>query len=86
MPDVLDIRTLVLIYVGINIGQTVVLVYLWSVQRNYPPAKDWAVGSLMFAIGLFLFALRNQVPVVLSEIVSNLFLLPGLMLFTVFLF
>ena len=81
MPDVLDIRTLVLIYVGINIGQTVVLVYLWSVQRNYPPAKDWAVGSLMFAIGLFLFALRNQVPVVLSEIVSNLFLLPGLMLF-----
>lgn len=81
MPDILDIRTLVLIYVGINIGQTVVLVYLWSVQRNYPPAKDWALGSLMFAIGLFLFALRNQAPVVLSEIVSNLFLLPGLMLF-----
>ncbi len=81
MAAVLDIRTLVLIYVGINIGQTVVLVYLWSVQRNYPPAKDWALGSLMFAIGLFLFSLRNQAPVVLSEIVSNLFLLPGLMLF-----
>ncbi len=81
MPAVLDIRTLVLIYVGINIGQAVVLVYLWSVQRNYPPAKDWALGSLMFAIGLFLFALRNLVPAVLSEVVSNLFLLPGLMLF-----
>ena len=81
MAAVLDIRTLVLIYVGINIGQTVVLVYLWSVQRNYPPAKDWALGSLLFAIGLFLFSLRNQVPVALSEIVSNLFLLPGLMLF-----
>ena len=36
----------------------------------------------MFAIGLFLFTLRNQAPVVLSEIVSNLFLLPGLMLFS----
>ena len=81
MPAILDIRTLVLIYVGINIGQTVVLVYLWRVQQSYPPAKDWALGSLMFATGLFLFALRNQVPVVLSEIVSNLFLLPGLMLF-----
>lgn len=81
MSPVLDIRTLVLIYVGINIGQAAVLVYLWSVQRNYPPAKDWAIGSLMFAIGLFLFALRNQAPVVLTEIVSNLFLLPGLMLF-----
>lgn len=81
MPPVLDIRTLVLIYVGINIGQALVLVYLWSVQRNYPPARDWAIGALMFAIGLFLFALRNQAPVVLSEIVSNGFLLPGLMLF-----
>ena len=81
MSPVLDIRTLVLIYVGINIGQAVVLVYLWSVQRNYPPARDWASGSLMFAFGLFLFALRNQAPVVLTEIVSNLFLLPGLMLF-----
>ena len=81
MDAVLDIRTLVLTYVGLTIGQAVVLVYLWSVQRSYPPAKDWAVGSLMFAIGLFLFALRTQASVVLTEIVSNLFLLPGLMLF-----
>ncbi len=81
MTPILDIRTLVLIYVGVTIGQAVVLVYLWSVQRNYPPAKDWAIGSLMMAIGLFLFALRNLAPVVLTEIVSNLFLLPGLMLF-----
>lgn len=35
----------------------------------------------MFAIGLFLFSLRNHAPVVLTEVVSNLFLLPGLMLF-----
>lgn len=81
MPPVLDIRTLVLIYVGINIGQSLVLVYLWSVQRNYPPAKDWAIGSLLFAIGLFLFALRTQVPALLSEIISNVFLLPGLLIF-----
>ena len=81
MPAILDIRTLVLLHVGVSIGQSLVLIYLWRVQRNYPPARDWAAGSLMFAIGLLLFALRNQAPVLLTEILSNLFLLPGLMLF-----
>ena len=81
MSALLDIRTLVLIYVGVTIGQAVVLVYLWRVQRNYPPARDWAIGSLLFAIGLFLFALRNLAPVFVTEVISNLFLLPGLMLF-----
>ena len=81
MPPLLDIRTLVLIYVGVTVGQAAVLVYLWRVQRNYPPARDWAIGSLMFAIGLFMFALRNLAPVVVTEVASNLFLLPGLMLF-----
>ena len=47
MAAVLDIRTLVLIYVGINIGQTVVLVYLWSVQRNY--LKRAAIKAARFA-------------------------------------
>ena len=81
MSPLLDIRTLVLIYVGVTIGQAAVLVYLWRVQRNYPPARDWAIGSLLFAIGLFLFALREMASVVLTEVVSNLFLLPGLLLF-----
>lgn len=81
MTPLFDVRTLVLVHVAVNIGQALVMVYLWSVQRNYPPAKDWAIGALMFAIGLFLFSLRNNVPVVISEIFSNVFLLPGLMLF-----
>lgn len=81
MSAALDIRTLVLIYVGINVGQAVVLVYLWRTQQSYPPARDWALGSILFAVGLLLFSLRNQAPTVLTEVVSNLFLLPGLMLF-----
>jgi diguanylate cyclase (GGDEF)-like protein len=81
MTPVLDIRTLVLIYVGIRIGQAVVLVYLWSVQRNYPPAKDWAIGALMSAAGLFLFSLRGISPVWVSEVLSNVLLLPGWMIF-----
>jgi len=81
MTPVLDIRTLVLIYVGIRLGQAVVLLYLWRVQRNYPPAKDWAIGALMSAIGLLLFASRNVAPVLVSEILSNALLLPGWMIF-----
>lgn len=81
MASVLDIRTLVLVYVAINTGLALVMAYLWGVQRNYPPAKDWAIGSLMFATGLFLFSLRNIVPPFLTEVVSNVLLLPGLMIF-----
>ena len=77
----LDLRTLVLIYVGIRVGQALVLVYLWHVQRNYPPARDWAVGALLTAGGLLLFAQRELAPMWVSEILSNALLLPGWMIF-----
>ena len=72
---------MIFIYVGIRIGQAVMLVYLWRVQRNYPPAKDWAVGALMSAAGLFCLALRDLAPAWVSEILSNALLLPGWMVF-----
>lgn len=81
MAPLFDLRTLVLVYVGIRIGQAVVLIYLWHAQRNYPPAKDWAIGAGLSAIGLFFLALRDHVPIGVSEILSNALLLPGVMLF-----
>lgn len=81
MIPLLDVRTLVLIYTGIRIGQALVLVYLWRVQRNYPPAKDWALGALMSAVGLFLVGLRELVPVWVSEVLGNALLFPGWMIF-----
>lgn len=81
MTPVLDVRTMVLIYVGIRLGQAVVLIYLWSVQRNYPPAKEWAIGATMSAFGLLLFALRGYAPVWVAEFMSNALLLPGWMIF-----
>ncbi|MTJ83871.1 MAG: GGDEF domain-containing protein [Telmatospirillum sp.] len=81
MPETFDIRTMVFIYVGIRIGQAVVLIYLWSIQRNYPPAKDWASGALLSAAGLFLLALRNWAPIWLAEVFSNVLLIPGWMIF-----
>jgi diguanylate cyclase (GGDEF)-like protein len=81
MLPALDLRTMVLIYVGIRVGLALVLVYLWSVQRNYPPVKDCAVGALVSAAGLFLFALRDLAPAWVSEILSNALVLPGWMIF-----
>jgi diguanylate cyclase (GGDEF)-like protein len=81
MLSLLDIRTVALVYVGIRIGLAIVLAYLWCVQRNYPPAKDWAVGALMTSAGLFLMALRDLVPFWVSELLSNALLLPGWMIF-----
>ena len=81
MPLVLDVRTMVLSYVGIRAGLALVLIYFCSAQRNYPPAKDCAVGALMSAAGLFLLALRDLAPVWVTDIVSNALMLPGWMIF-----
>jgi len=77
----LDLRTLVFIYVGIRIGLAAVLIYLWRVQHNYPPARDWAVAALISGAGLFCFALRDLAPVWVSEVLSNALVLPGWMIF-----
>jgi len=81
MPHLLDIRTMVLVYVGIRVSLAISLAYLWSVQRNYSPAKDWAIGALLSAAGMFFLALRDLVPHVVSEMVANILLLPGWMIF-----
>ena len=80
MP-ILDVRTMVLIYVGIRMGQALVLIYLWRVQRNYPPAKEWALGALLTALGLLLLGLRDLAPVFITHILANALVFPGAMYF-----
>ncbi|BEV72598.1 MULTISPECIES: GGDEF domain-containing protein [unclassified Paludibacterium] len=81
MSPLLDLRTIALVYVAVRVGLAVVLAYLWSVQRNYPPARDWAIGAGLTAAGLFLMALRHLVSSGISEILSNALLFPGWMIF-----
>lgn len=73
---------MLIINVGIRIGMAAMLVYVWSVQRNYPPAKDWALGALMSAAGMFCLALRGLAPFWVTEVLANVLLLPGWMLFS----
>lgn len=53
--------------------------FVGCVQRNYPPAKDWAIGSLMFAIGLFpvLPYVQSGAGLVDRDRFEGMFLLPG---------
>lgn len=81
MTPLLDLRTMVFAYVGIRIGLAAVLIYLWRVQHNYPPARDWAMAALISGLGLFCFALRDLAPVWVSEVLSNALVLPGWMIF-----
>ncbi|MBS1227195.1 MAG: hypothetical protein H6R17_472 [Proteobacteria bacterium] len=81
MTPLLDLRTMVFVYVGIRIGLAAVLIYLWRVQHNYPPARDWAVAALISGLGLFCFGLRDIAPVWVSEVLSSALVLPGWMIF-----
>ena len=81
MTPILDLRTMVLAYVGIRLGLALVLVYMWQAQERSSAARDCALGALISAAGLLLLALRGLAPVWISEIVSNALILPGWMAF-----
>jgi diguanylate cyclase (GGDEF)-like protein len=81
MTPILDVRTMVLVYVGIRLGLALVLVYMWQAQDRSSAARDCALGALVSAAGLLLLALRDLVPVWVSEVLSNALILPGWMAF-----
>ena len=81
MTPILDLRTLVLAYVGIRLGLAMVLVYMWQAQDRSAAARDCALGALVSAAGLLLLALRGLVPEWVSEVLSNALILPGWMVF-----
>ncbi len=81
MPLLLDIRTLILVLTGQLLVHTLVLLYLWRVQSQYPPARYWGGGSLIISAGLLLFGLRDLIPNGLSILLATLFLFTGWLLF-----
>ncbi|MGA3303258.1 MAG: EAL domain-containing protein [Methylovirgula sp.] len=40
--------------------QALALLYVWHVERKYPPARKWAIGSLLLALGTLLIALGSD--------------------------
>jgi diguanylate cyclase (GGDEF)-like protein len=77
----LDPRTLIILFTLVRIAQSLSLFYVWRTQGQYAPVRYWAIGSALSALGLLLIGLRDMIPLPVSVVVGNGFLLPGWMIF-----
>ena len=57
MHDFFDYRTIAVAFALKSFLQALALIYVWHVDRRYPPARKWAIGSLILAAGTLLIAL-----------------------------
>lgn len=80
MLSFVDPRTLILVIGLVLLCRALVLLYVWLVQRKYPPARDWAIGTLACAFGGLLAGLRGLIPAWISVVMAHAFLIPGMML------
>ena len=77
MSPVLDIRTLILVITIVLVCRALVMGYVWTITRHYPPVKLWMTGSALIGVGALLLALRGAVPDVLSVLVAQSALISG---------
>jgi len=76
-----DFKTLLLVYVAVHVIQAGGLVYVYHINRRYPPARLWALGSSLIAAGALLVALRGAVSDILSILGGNATLMIGVNVF-----
>ena len=81
MNDLFDYRTLGLVFVLKSVLQAFGLLYVWYVDRKYPPARKWALGSLFFAVGTLLGLLHPDTLSVALIIGRNACIYAGLIIF-----
>jgi len=80
MSPVLDIRTLILVITIVLVCRALVMGFVWTITRQYPPVKFWMVGSSLVAAGALLLVLRGAVPDVLSVLLAQGLLMSGWMI------
>jgi PAS domain-containing protein len=81
MVDALDFRTVLIVFALIRVCQAMGLVYVWHTHRKYDPARAWAIGSVLIAVGAFLAASRGDSSTGAEIIASNLFVYAGALTF-----
>lgn len=80
MAPPIDIRTLLVVITLVLFGRGLVLAYLWYVERNYLPVREWTLGSILVALGSFMMGLRNIAPELVSVVLAQGLLIPGWLL------
>jgi hypothetical protein len=78
MSSVLDIRTLILVITIVLVCRALIMGYIWSISRYFPPVKQWMVGSALVAVGAMLLTLRGSAPEVLTVLLAQTCLDPRL--------
>ena len=81
MIESLEFRTLLIAFALIRVLQAMGLLYVWRIHRKYLPARNWAAGSSLIAIGALFAALRGQLPFDWAIIAGNFFLFAGIAIF-----
>ena len=81
MNDFLDYRTLAFVFVLKSVLQTLGLFYVWYIDRQYPPARKWAIGSLCFAAAALLTLVQPSSPPATLIIGRNACAYAGLFIF-----
>lgn len=81
MADVLDFRTLLVVVALMYFCQAAGLIYVWRTHLNYAPARNWALGSGLIAVGTLFLALGQQLASSAGIIGANLCIYMGMLLF-----
>ena len=73
----LDIKTIIFVVGAQCACQAAIFIYLWQVQKTYLPAKRWALGAFLRAVGLLFISARDIMPLWASIVFGNSFLIIG---------
>jgi PAS domain S-box-containing protein len=77
MSTILDIRTLILVITIVLVCRALLMGYIWTITRQFPPVKAWMVGSVVVAVGATLLTLRGIAPDLLTVLLAQTFLIVG---------
>ena len=81
MHDFLDYRTLAFVFVLKSVLQAFALLYVWYIDRQYPPARKWAIGALFFSCAALLALVSPDTPSATLIFGRNAFAYAGLFIF-----
>lgn len=77
MNPIFDIRTLIFVITIVLVCRALIMGYVWTATRQYPPIKHWMGGSALVAVGTLMLTLRGAVPDVFSVLLAQIALISG---------